>query len=82
MTLAPHLVAPRAGAWIEIEIKLAAMKLNAVAPRAGAWIEIYICKRNKTADNVAPRAGAWIEIQILPTTSINVASRTPCGCVD
>ena len=32
-------VAPRAGAWIETVIALAADEVRMVAPRAGAWIE-------------------------------------------
>ena len=33
-------VAPRAGAWIEIESAYVFDRLWTVAPRAGAWIEI------------------------------------------
>ena len=62
-TAVDDLVAPRAGAWIEIFFLILAFLSNSVAPRAGAWIEIrsytsvflVICL-------VAPRAGAWIEI--------------------
>ena len=34
------MVAPRAGAWIEISVYPAALISCWVAPRAGAWIEI------------------------------------------
>ena len=34
------MVAPYAGAWIEIQIEKAKNNLNQVAPYAGAWIEI------------------------------------------
>ena len=33
-------VAPRAGAWIEIDVVGAVAQYVSVAPRAGAWIEI------------------------------------------
>ena len=36
----PILVAPRAGAWIEILFPGSLLSLLFVAPRAGAWIEI------------------------------------------
>jgi len=32
-------VAPRAGAWIETDIKKRGVMIKYVAPRAGAWIE-------------------------------------------
>ena len=57
------IVAPRAGAWIEILVAYPIPCAICVAPRAGAWIEIGehdILKRQRT---VAPRAGAWIEIR-------------------
>ena len=38
--LADHLVAPHAGAWIEMELKQSKINWEAVAPHAGAWIEI------------------------------------------
>ena len=34
------IVAPLAGAWIEIIIEIKALRLIHVAPLAGAWIEI------------------------------------------
>ena len=37
---AKNMVAPRAGAWIEISVYPAALISCWVAPRAGAWIEI------------------------------------------
>ena len=36
------LVAPRAGAWIEILFDVFAEVVVLVAPRAGAWIEILL----------------------------------------
>ena len=35
-----HIVAPRAGAWIEIAFSSTHGGVSCVAPRAGAWIEI------------------------------------------
>jgi len=57
-----EIVAPRAGAWIEIETSKSLRNLVTVAPRAGAWIEIDIILSKFTCYYVAPRAGAWIEI--------------------
>ncbi len=34
-------VAPLAGAWIEIEVKVEPAEAKEVAPLAGAWIEIF-----------------------------------------
>ena len=48
------IVAPRAGAWIEIKINLMFWSKGLVAPRAGAWIEIvemlasYACCSSRT----------------------------------
>ena len=58
------LVAPHAGAWIEIIIPDIIKKSSfIVAPHAGAWIEIENDTTVKTMiSTVAPHAGAWIEI--------------------
>ncbi len=67
MQHAPHLaqlilVAPRAGAWIEIPLTKPSPKARYVAPRAGAWIEIQVLVALRQHQTVAPRAGAWIEM--------------------
>ena len=55
-------VAPFAGAWIEIS-KLSCDQIKqSVAPFAGAWIEIHLVCIAIFTHNVAPFAGAWIEI--------------------
>ncbi len=56
------MVAPFAGAWIEIDktTKYAGVKI--VAPFAGAWIEIISSGAQHPLHPVAPFAGAWIEI--------------------
>ena len=55
-------VAPFAGAWIEIQqISIWYMR-TAVAPFAGAWIEIPYTNVIIYLPYVAPFAGAWIEI--------------------
>ena len=56
------LVAPRAGAWIEIYLWYYYGRYEYVAPRAGAWIEMKHQQLSKDKEYVAPRAGAWIEI--------------------
>ena len=64
------LVAPFAGAWIEIYVLATCNNCCLVAPFAGAWIEIV--HTNMVLDNVAsvaPFAGAWIEID-MPITEI------------
>ena len=59
------MVAPLAGAWIEISENILCTSYVMVAPLAGAWIEIE--KEHTRIDGtqeVAPLAGAWIEIPI------------------
>ena len=55
-------VAPFAGAWIEIIICLFLLFRHLVAPFAGAWIEIRKKQKVGFSPTVAPFAGAWIEI--------------------
>ncbi len=76
------LVAPRAGAWIEIDFGVYTVPLFRVAPRAGAWIEIDQRHRQRHCSLVAPRAGAWIEMLILPSLASDFLCRSPCGSVD
>ena len=45
MELVPRLVAPFAGAWIEIKGGLKVALETVVAPFAGAWIEILAINR-------------------------------------
>ena len=59
------LVAPLAGAWIEILFSLSSNKFACVAPLAGAWIEITKKQGWRPTAKVAPLAGAWIEIRII-----------------
>ena len=56
------LVAPFAGAWIEITFAFDLMYDHPVAPFAGAWIEIGVRDYFTRIIDVAPFAGAWIEI--------------------
>ncbi len=56
------LVAPLAGAWIEIFYYQYWREVLFVAPLAGAWIEIGLVGIFLTVKSVAPLAGAWIEI--------------------
>ena len=55
-------VAPLAGAWIEIDDSKCLSADEMVAPLAGAWIEIFIQSAFFPSGCVAPLAGAWIEI--------------------
>ena len=56
-------VAPLAGAWIEINSRVLVDVSASVAPLAGAWIEILAEAIFDSLASVAPLAGAWIEIQ-------------------
>ena len=58
----PDLVAPSAGAWIEMCQDFDGVLDHSVAPSAGAWIEIYLNGIEQALKLVAPSAGAWIEI--------------------
>ena len=58
-----EVVAPLAGAWIEICEQIADLNEYSVAPLAGAWIEIELSETEKNYLLVAPLAGAWIEIR-------------------
>ena len=58
-------VAPLAGAWIEISVNIKVHEGDAVAPLAGAWIEISLSRLQSNFHQVAPLAGAWIEISII-----------------
>ena len=55
-------VAPRRGAWIEINICSIGLITLRVAPRRGAWIEIISAISVAILPTVAPRRGAWIEM--------------------
>ena len=51
-----HLVAPLAGAWIEIWLEGEGLQAIAVAPLAGAWIEmIFILSRSASKVGRSPR---------------------------
>ena len=56
------IVAPLAGAWIEIAKIGSSGDSAKVAPLAGAWIEIVVSEKTNKYSQVAPLAGAWIEI--------------------
>ena len=58
-----HGVAPHAGAWIEIVLRIIITSCHSVAPHAGAWIEIVLPSAVMPEMVVAPHAGAWIEIE-------------------
>ena len=76
------LVAPLAGAWIEISLEDAKEKVEKVAPLAGAWIEISLEDAKEKVEKVAPLAGAWIEIGSGCNSGPVHKSRSPRGSVD
>ena len=60
-------VAPFAGAWIEICNHPPECGTVRVAPFAGAWIEMCDSLTASSASDVAPFAGAWIEMMRMYT---------------
>ena len=77
-----QVVAPLAGAWIEISLISSIKVQESVAPLAGAWIEIYCSVLVLGNVLVAPLAGAWIEIINTPEKRKVDLSRSPRGSVD
>ncbi len=76
------LVAPYAGAWIEIVSSAEPSPTAGVAPYAGAWIEILFNAFNSGDIKVAPYAGAWIEIPKKSTSCMHNRRRSLCRSVD
>ena len=76
------MVAPLAGAWIEIVVMAGRLEDIYVAPLAGAWIEIRFERSGFIVNRVAPLAGAWIEIASSYPVWIFDECRSPCGSVD
>ena len=77
-----QLVAPFAGAWIEILNCRLRKYIEQVAPFAGAWIEISPCYTHTIPFIVAPFAGAWIEISVTVSFAPLEFSRSLRGSVD
>ena len=76
------MVAPLAGAWIEIVPFKGLGEVLSVAPLAGAWIEIERMVYRQPPEGVAPLAGAWIEI-LSPLLFLSERlCRSPRGSVD
>ena len=70
-------VAPHAGAWIEMTLAYISSCRYMVAPHAGAWIEIVVFGDiYEMGWDVVPHAGAWIEI-ILSRTRARHGSSLP-----
>ena len=57
------LVAPFAGAWIEMASDAPNFTYDKVAPFTGAWIEMIITNAASGLKSVAPFTGAWIEMR-------------------
>ena len=76
------LVAPLAGAWIEIAQSRFGYTPTYVASLAGAWIEIPLSSSPRRKSDVAPLAGAWIEMRSRVRQVRLPSRRTPRGCVD
>ena len=82
MVLEEDVVAPLAGAWIEIVVFPSMEVCVKVAPLAGAWIEIKSRPRYAICEKVAPLAGAWIEINLQRKKAYATIRRSPRGSVD
>ena len=76
------MVAPFAGAWIEIVERYIRKRCQNVAPFAGAWIEIEEQDAIDRETKVAPFAGAWIEIHPTKQHSRVSGGRSLRGSVD
>ena len=76
------MVAPLAGAWIEMCKTVSKRPVFAVAPLAGAWIEIRRNTRIVLFHFVAPLAGAWIEMLPHRMESDPEKGRSPRRSVD
>ena len=76
------IVAPHAGAWIEIATRLHRHVFTGVAPHAGAWIEIAGFCGVQLRVCVAPHAGAWIEMSADCSRVAAARGRAPRGRVD
>ena len=57
------MVAPLAGAWVEMSNSVLKKPEYIVAPLAGAWVEIALVSCKPKFNRVAPLAGAWVEIK-------------------
>ena len=82
--LSDELVAPLAGARIEIGRRRDGVSQRVVAPLAGARIEMREkCTRTGKADNVAPLAGARIEMEeSIVCCDRGFSGRSPRGSED
>ena len=49
-----RVVAPLAGAWIEIRLEVNQVRIKEVAPLAGAWIEMFYRKAKRAARGWSP----------------------------
>ncbi len=76
----PH-VAPRAGAWIETQIKSDSSCRRTVAPRAGAWIETSATPARRTGYLSRPARARGLKPR-LPCPAGACPSRAPRGRVD
>ena len=83
VNLSQHaLVAPFAGAWIEMDMLPDFSQSIFVAPFAGAWIEIFQTVGYLFRKVVAPFAGAWIEITVSQGSLPGLSRRSLRGSVD
>ena len=75
------LVAPRAGAWIEIDGLQVFENTTAVAPRAGAWIEITPSLTLNPVPRSLPVRERGLKL-LIQEERLSPGGRSPCGSVD
>ena len=75
------MVAPLAGAWVEMSNSVLKKPEYIVAPLAGAWVEIAIQSCTPKFNSVAPLAGAWVAIISRGDNFVHGYRRSPRGSV-
>ena len=80
--MAAILVAPLAGAWIEMMISLPARTSLSSLPSRERGLKCYHIEWSLIQKKVAPLAGAWIEIAHEEHVYCPEYSRSPRGSVD
>ena len=72
--LSKEVVAPHAGAWIEMRITRIAISSVGVAPHAGAWIEMVPGSNRKDCKQSHPTRVRGLKFPLPRVTSIEVVS--------
>ena len=76
------IVAPLAGAWIEILSTGFVRTIESSLPSRERGLKSHKLPQSFQVDSVAPLAGAWIEITCADTKLVHSDCRSPRGSVD